>query len=130
MEEGKLKVMLVRPMRKPVMIEIDDSLEAMQKVVGGPIEEYAPFDDDVSIICNEEGLLLGLPLNRATEFDELGLVRNAVAGDFFLCNAPAWSEKFLSLTKEQEIKYMEVFFKSSAGIHAEKIIRAPKVYER
>ena len=57
MEEGKLKVMLVRPMRKPVMIEIDDSLEAMQKVVGGPIEEYAPFDDDVSIICNEEGSL-------------------------------------------------------------------------
>ena len=28
-------------------------------------EEYMPFDDDVAIICNEEGKMRGLPLNRA-----------------------------------------------------------------
>ena len=47
------------------MIEIDDTLEAMQKVVGGDIEKYMPFDDDVAIICNEEGKVNGLPPNRA-----------------------------------------------------------------
>jgi hypothetical protein len=31
----------------------------------GDIEEYMPYDDDVAIICNEEGKMRGLPLNRA-----------------------------------------------------------------
>ena len=33
----------------------------MQEVVGGDIEEYMPYDDDVAIICNEEGKMRGLP---------------------------------------------------------------------
>ena len=47
------------------MIEIDDTLEAMQAVVGGNIEEYMPFEDEVAIVCHEEGKLIGLPPNRA-----------------------------------------------------------------
>ena len=47
------------------MIEIDDTLEAMQGVVGGDIEEYMPFEDEVAIICNEEGKVNGLTPNRA-----------------------------------------------------------------
>ena len=31
---------------------IDDTLEVMQTVVGGDIEEYMPFEDEVAIICN------------------------------------------------------------------------------
>lgn len=51
----KIKVLLVEPEKYPKEIVIDDSLEAMQEVVGGDIEEYMPYDDDVAIICNEEG---------------------------------------------------------------------------
>ena len=47
------------------MIEIDDTLEAMQAIVGGDIEEYMPFEDEVAIVCHEEGKLIGLPPNRA-----------------------------------------------------------------
>ena len=47
------------------MIEIEDSLEAMQKIVGGDIEEYMPFEDEVAIICNDESKLNGMPPNRA-----------------------------------------------------------------
>ena len=47
------------------MIEIDDTLEAMQAMVGGDIEEYMPFEDEVAIVCHEEGKLIGLPPNRA-----------------------------------------------------------------
>ena len=65
MNDSKIKVLLVEPEKYPKEIEIDDSLEAMQEVVGGDIEEYMPFDDDVAIICNEEGKVRGLPLNRA-----------------------------------------------------------------
>ena len=62
---GKLSVLLVEPNQYPKMVEIDDTLEAMQEVVGGDIEEYMPFEDEVAIICNEEGKVQGLPPNRA-----------------------------------------------------------------
>ena len=55
MNDFKIKVLLVEPEKYPKEIVIDDSLEAMQEVVGGDIEEYMPYDDDVAIICNEEG---------------------------------------------------------------------------
>lgn len=62
---GKISVLLVEPNKYPKMIEIDDTLEAMQEVVGGDIEEYMPFEDEVAIICNEEGKVNGLTPNRA-----------------------------------------------------------------
>lgn len=62
MNDSKIKVLLVEPEKYPKEIVIDDSLEAMQEVVGGDIEEYMPYDDDVAIICNEEGKMRGLRL--------------------------------------------------------------------
>ena len=59
---GKISVLLVEPNKYPKMIEIDDT---MQAVVGGDIEEYMPFEDEVAIICNEEGKVNGLTPNRA-----------------------------------------------------------------
>ena len=61
----KISVILVEPGRYPKLIEIEDTLEAMQSLVEGDIEEYMPFEDEVAIICNEEGKMNGLPLNRA-----------------------------------------------------------------
>lgn len=60
-----ISVLLVQPGKYPKMIELESELEAMQRVVGGDIEEYMPFEDEVAIICNEEGKVNGLPLNRA-----------------------------------------------------------------
>ena len=65
MNDTKIKVLLVEPEKYPKEIVIDDSLEAMQEVVGGDIEEYMPFEDEVAIICNEEGKVNGLTPNRA-----------------------------------------------------------------
>ena len=65
-----ISVLLVQPGKYPKTVAIEDSLEAMQALVGGDIEEYMPFDDEVAIICNEEGKISGLPLNRAVYAEE------------------------------------------------------------
>ena len=51
----KISVLLVEPNKYPKMIEIDDTLEAMQTVVGGDIEEYMPFTpDDITFGSNKK----------------------------------------------------------------------------
>lgn len=64
-EVEMISVLLVQPGQYPKMVDIENNLEAMQRTVGGDIEEYMPFSDEVAIICNEEGKVNGLPLNRA-----------------------------------------------------------------
>lgn len=44
------------------LIEVENTLEALQKQVGGYIETGS-FMKNTCIICNEEGLLIGLPVN-------------------------------------------------------------------
>ena len=111
MNDSKIKVLLVEPEKYPKEIVIDDSLEAMQEVVGGDIEEYMPFDDDVAIICNEEGKMRGLPLNRAVyvqDNDKKEMV-DIICGKFFICYAPPESESFQSLPDDMMKKYKEQF---------------------
>ena len=66
MKEQKIKVLALLPMELPKEIELDDTLEAMQKFVGGLIECITLSDSgsEVTLVCNDEGKLLGLPLNR------------------------------------------------------------------
>ena len=111
MNDSKIKVLLVEPEKYPKEIVIDDSLEAMQEVVGGDIEEYMPYDDDVAIICNEEGKMRGLPLNRAVyvqDNDKKEMV-DIICGKFFICYAPPESESFQSLPDDMMKKYKEQF---------------------
>ena len=99
-EVNKMKILLIRPMEVPKEMEIEDSLEEMQRLVGGYIQEIMPFEDDVALVCNDEGKFMGLPLNRAIR-DERGNLADIIAGDFFLCRAPVESENFESLSEEQ-----------------------------
>ena len=48
----KISVLLVEPEKYPKVIEIDDSLESMQAVVGGSIEEYMPFENNENAYLN------------------------------------------------------------------------------
>ena len=62
----------------------------------------------MALICNDEGKLLGLPLNRAL-VDEDGQVWDVVAGTFFLCGVPSDSDSFGSLSVPQLEKYRTQF---------------------
>ena len=103
-----MKVIVVEPQKTPVVQDIDPGLEAMQKIVGGSIEAVYPFADPVALICNEEGKLLNLPLNRALRDDE-GNVYDIISGTFFVCAAPPDSDHFAGLTDQQVKTYMERF---------------------
>ena len=107
-EVETISVLLVQPNKYPKMIEIEDTLEAMQSIVDGDIEEYMPFSDEVAIICNEEGKVNGLPLNRAI-YDSDKQMIDIIAGDFFIAYAPIDGENFKSLTLEMAEKYQEMF---------------------
>lgn len=103
-----LSVLLVEPGKCPKAIEIEDTLEAMQNIVGGDIEVYEPFDDEVAIVCNEEGKVKGLPLNRAI-YSDRGEIVDIIAGAFLVCYAPVDSEGFSSLPETLAEKYKEYF---------------------
>ena len=106
-----IKVLLVEPGRYPREIEIYDRLDIMQETVGGYIEEFAPSDmrsDEVAIICNENGKLMGLPLNRAI-YGSDGQVEDIIAGRFFICSVPSDSDRIRSLSAGQFEKYYEMF---------------------
>lgn len=95
-----MQVVIVEPKKKPTVQDINDDLEAMQKIVGGTIQAIYPFEEAIALICNDEGKFLNLPLNRALR-DSTGCVYDIVAGTFFLCAAPPDSDNFASLTEEQ-----------------------------
>ena len=51
-----------KPGCEPEIIEVENTLEALQQEVGGHIETVTIASDAV-VICNEEGRLCGLPYN-------------------------------------------------------------------
>ena len=122
-ERTTIDVIMVEPRKPPKVITLEDSLEAMQKAVQGHIEEYMPFPDEVAIICNEEGKMRGMELNRAI-YDEEGRMMDIIAGPFFLAYAPCESENFLSMPENVREKYMEIFKHPEIFIGTERGIKA------
>lgn len=104
-------ILLVEPGKAPRRAEIDGSLQSMQELVGGTIQAVYPFEEPVALICNDEGKMIGLPLNRCLR-NENGEVYDIIAGTFFLCNAPADSENFESLS-ERQVSYYKTQFQFS-----------------
>ena len=101
-----LRILLVEPGRKPREMEIADNLDAMQKIVKGLIQVLYPFDDLVAVVANDEGKLLGLPMNRALR-DEDGNIYDILCGTFFLSGIE--EDRLVSLTNEQMQKFAQVY---------------------
>ena len=106
MEESTLFVLQLSPGQYPKQVEISDELKALQQAVGGSIGATYPFDDPVAIVYNDDGKLMGLPLNRALR-DEHGEAYDVIAGTFLVVGLS--EEDFASLTPELAEKFEKQF---------------------
>ena len=101
-----MTVLVVEPDKKPYVKEIPSGLESLQHEVGGSIQAVYPFAEPVAVICNEEGKLEGLPLNRALR-DEDGEIYDIVAGTFLVTGLT--DDSFGSLSPDLLRQFMTEF---------------------
>ena len=105
MKEAKIKVLALLPMEPPKVVELDYTLEAMQKFVGVNIE-CLPLCDlgaEFTLVCNDEGKLLELPPNRM-----LWGGADYLAGSGFIAGTDS-EGNMTSLTAEEIAYYTEKY---------------------
>lgn len=109
--------------KEPCIIEVENELSSLQKLVDGYIETLS-FDIDnrsYVIIMNEEGRLMGLPVNGIVlPIDEKGAYGGnpsiPIVGNFFVCKYSG--DDFVSITEHdipniQRIIKRQIFFMSN-----------------
>lgn len=89
----KLKILYKEVGKRPKPMEIEDTLEAKQKLVGGLIE-VVPYIDNMLLICNEEGKILNMPANLVFDNDY-------ISGNCFVVGDDFENEGFKSLTVDE-----------------------------
>lgn len=101
-----IQIVVVEPEREPFKMMIENTLEAMQEIVGGHIENIfcgnTPKGARLGIVVNEEGKLIQLPFNRhIVNFDTL-------VGTFFI-TAYNFQGDNVSLSDEECAKLIRKF---------------------
>ena len=114
-EDKEITVLYCEEGTLPKVMTIKDNLETKQELVKGFIEVITPFDDDVCIICNEEGKINGMLPNRAL------LDYDILFGPFIVVGDDWENAGFKSLTEDQLKTYSKVFDYSSIEIAYEMI---------
>ena len=92
-EEKKLRIVYKEVGKDPIVMEIEDTLEAKQKLVGGLIE-VVPYKDDLLLICNEEGKITNLKPNLQFDYDY-------IAGNCFIIGDDYENGDFKSVEESQ-----------------------------
>lgn len=99
-----MNVLIVEPGKHPRLADIDESLESLQKTVGGYIEAIYPFEDEIAIICDEES-----KLKSDTEWNRMLLeTHDVIKGTFII--AGLGDEDFTDITPELAEKYKQRFW--------------------
>ena len=106
MKEKEITVVKVEPMKEPVIATLTNDLDHLQKAVSIGADhqgliEFVYLEDNVSILCNEEGKLIGLTPNRRLGDDILCGVFYVVAEDD--------KGNLISLSPAQQDKYLRKF---------------------
>ena len=94
----KIKILYKRVGREPEVVEMENTLQSMQSMVGGFIE-VIPYDD-YELVCNDEGTIMGLYPNVGFDYD-------VINGNFFIANDDYETGDFASLTDKNIEKIKE-----------------------
>jgi len=97
-----MKVLMVKPGYAPYEVELN-GLKEIQVAVGGLIQCIYPFQERAALVCNDEGLLMGLPFNRSVPGGYGGTF-----GTFFICGVGP--DDLCSLSPEQITAYKKQFY--------------------
>ena len=107
MKEKQIKALMIEPYEHPRAVELKCDLDSLQKAVsrGAPEQgliEFVYLEDNVSILCNEQGKLVGLTPNR-------WLGKDILCGVFYVV-AENNEGELMSLTDEQQERYSKMFY--------------------
>lgn len=104
----EVKIVMKKVGEEPQVMKIKNTLEEKQRLVGGLIEiiPYPLDDEELLIVCNEEGKLLGQKPNAIFDLDY-------IAGDFFVIGDDYKNGDFKSVTNKQIGKIIEDLSKRS-----------------
>lgn len=97
---------MVEPYKEPYIKRIKLDLESLQTEVKGLISAVYPFEDQVALICNDEGKILHMAPNRSLK-DNAGQIYDIICGPFLITGLT--SNDFGSLSEALINKYMEHF---------------------
>ena len=103
----RIRVLLVEPGEKPRLVEINHTLEELQKLVGGYIAATYPWADPVGVVFDDDGMAKGYPPNRLL-VDGEGKPYDILKGSFFICGLGV--EDFTSISDEMAEKYSQLFY--------------------
>jgi hypothetical protein len=107
MKEEKIKALMIEPRKRPCVVELGNDLDSLQKAVsiGADYQgliEFVYLEDNVSVLLNEEGKIIGLEPNRRLGNDILVGVFYVVAEDE--------EGNLVSLSAEAQNKYSKMFW--------------------
>ena len=107
-----MKVLKICADQEPYVDEIGKDLDDLQAAVGGYIECIYMEDGKTILICNEEGKINGLPLNRIV-YNVEGKPYDVIAGDFIIVGDD--DDDFRSLTDDEIAYYSDVMSLSNSN---------------
>ena len=120
MKQKRIRVLKVEPGKEPTLAMLNNNLDGLQKAVsiGAPSQgliEIITLEEDVCILCNEEGKLIGLEPNRR-------LGKDILVGVFYVTGQNDEGE-LTSLSESNMHKYAKLFEKPCDDITDEEIMK-------
>jgi hypothetical protein len=101
-----IRMLKIEPLKAPVLIEVEHTLETLQELVGGTIQAVYPWEDPVALLCDDDGKGKGYTPNRVLVGED-GEPYDLVVGTFYICGLTR--DDFGSLSDELAEKYTELF---------------------
>ena len=115
MKEKTIKVLKVAPSKIPEVVELKNNLDALQAAVSEGADsvgliEIIPLTDTTSLLCNEEGKLIGLEPNRRIGHD-------IICGTFYVVGEDR--EGNLTSLSAKDMEYFKMRFAVPEDISVE-----------